>query len=175
VWQLCPIRNRPAVNHCCAVIVLNLVARYQLPDGSRSDLCACFVESLKQTSFSGSTQCSLKRKRIAISRDSILRSPISCVLTKLTQPPVNSLSDGRRTRGISCTAGRLCTTKSVKSHRPSVYSTICELLGGKFKLQARVVSPENPVLYCCVLEHSRGSPHSSLGSWLSLGLLRFRR
>ena len=84
------------------------------------------------------------------------------------------LSSRRCCRGISCTAGRLCTTKSVKSHRPSVYSTICELLGGKFKLQARVVSPENPVLYCCVLEHSRGSPHSSLGSWLSLGLLRFR-
>ena len=77
-----------------------------------------------------------KRKRIAISRDSILRSPISCVLTKLTQPPVNSLSDGRRTRGIRCTAGRLCTTKFVKSHHPPVYSTICELLGGKFKLQA---------------------------------------
>ena len=129
----------------------------------------------ESTCFSGSTRCSLKRKRIAISRDSILRSPFSCVLTKLTQPPVNSLSGGRRTRGIRCTAGRLCTTKFVKSHRPSVYSTICELLGGKFKLQARVVSPENPVLYCCVLEHSRGSPHSSLGSWLSLGLLRFRR
>ena len=104
-----PYLNRPAVNHCCAVIVLNLVARDQLPDGSWSDLCARFVESLKQTFFSGSTQCSLKRKRIAISRDSILRSPFSCVLTKLTQPPVNSLSHGRRTHCIG------------EYHRPSVY------------------------------------------------------
>ena len=162
MWQLCPIRNRPAVNHCCAVIVLNLVARYQLPDGSWSDLCACFVESLKQTSFSGSTQCSLKRKRIAISRDSILRSPISCVLTKLTQPPVNSLSDGRRTRGISCTAGRLCTTKSVKSHRPSVYSTICELLGGKFQIAGPSgFSRESGAVLLCTRALSRFSSFES--------------
>ena len=111
MWQLCPIRNRPAVNHCCAVIVLNLVARYQLPDGSWSDLCARFVESSSQRSSLVRLSARSKRKRIAISHDSILRSPISCVLTK-----------------VNTVAGELLIGRPPYSLYQLVPSAICVLL-----------------------------------------------